>query len=181
MADDIRHLFESRHVNDYLGIGKDQLHHWVQNKGLISPAVKESGRGGRNKFSFKNLLDLALIKELVNFGIELNVIKEIAGSGVLDLNYAGSYLGSKTTVDIWRTFKSSREKYEKNGCVLIIDQEGEDKGHIHELSDGHFGLASYVRSCFTRRFSDDIPTKNLLIININELVHDIEEKTGMKL
>jgi len=69
--------FESRHIQDILGIDKNKLFFWTQTKQLLKPEIEEKGRGGRSKFSFVNLLNLALIKELSEFGIELNAIKNI--------------------------------------------------------------------------------------------------------
>ena len=77
MSNDVQRLFESKHVREYLEIDKDHLHHWVNNKGLVKPVIEAGGRGGRNKFSFENLFFLALIKELLGFGVDLRTIREI--------------------------------------------------------------------------------------------------------
>jgi len=77
MSHDTRRLFESRHIQKYLDITKDRLHHWVQAKRLIRPAERGRGRGGRHKFSIDNLLYLAIIQQLNGFGFELNAIEEI--------------------------------------------------------------------------------------------------------
>lgn len=68
---------ESRHIQDILDISKDQLLHWVKTMRLVKPIVTGKGRGGRSKFSFKNLLEIAIVKEMLNFGLDLNSIVKI--------------------------------------------------------------------------------------------------------
>ena len=70
-------LFESKHIQELIGIDKNRLFFWVQTKGLICPEQQGRGRGGCSRFSFGNLLDIALIKELRDFGINFNEIKKI--------------------------------------------------------------------------------------------------------
>jgi len=45
---------------------------------LLKPEIEEAkGIGTRSKFSFKNLLELATVKEMLNFGFSLDTIKLI--------------------------------------------------------------------------------------------------------
>jgi len=117
MADDKRQYFESRHVQQYLGISKDKLFHWVHNKRLIEPAILGEGRGGRNQFSLENLLDLALINEMTTFGIELNMIAYILRA-LRDWELWEDKKGRPTT--IWGQIKSKRKHYDKKGCFLYL-------------------------------------------------------------
>jgi len=74
---DISQTYESRHIKEFLGIDKNQLFHWTQSKKLMRPTYLGEGRGGRSKFSLDDLLTLALIMEINNFGVELNTLKKI--------------------------------------------------------------------------------------------------------
>ena len=67
-------LYTSKDVTNILGIGKNQLSYLVKTR-IITPYEKVRGRGRVHKFSLVNLLQLAVIKELINFGVDLCFIE----------------------------------------------------------------------------------------------------------
>lgn len=75
-------FFTAKDIDTYLGISSNQLFHWVQNKGLIKPAVRGIGRGRSNLFTLEDLATLSLIKLLTNNLIDLWGIKEILEAAV---------------------------------------------------------------------------------------------------
>lgn len=80
MTQAISQLYEARHIEQFLGIDRNQLYHWVVTKRMVQPEIVGKGRGGRSKFSVKNLLFLSLIQELVLMGLDLNFIFEIVST-----------------------------------------------------------------------------------------------------
>lgn len=70
--------FEAKDIKKLLDIDKNKLFYWIKTHRLLKPEVEEaSGTGTRAKFSLKNLLELATVKELLNLGFDLNSIKKI--------------------------------------------------------------------------------------------------------
>lgn len=157
MANDIRQLFESRHVKELLGIDKDKLHHWVQNKRLLKPAVEGKGRGGRNKFSFENLLELALIQELLPFGIELNGIAGIM-KGIREWDEI-----NEKSISLWEAIISKRQYYKKRGAFLLI---------------WHYPYALYGFDFYLvekkELMKTIVDTKSQIIINLLQIIYDVE-------
>ena len=73
--------YEARHINDILGISRNQLFFWVKTHRLVTPDFEQGiGTGNRNRFSRKNLLEMMIIKELSSFGIDLRNIELIKNS-----------------------------------------------------------------------------------------------------
>ena len=69
--------YVAKDIKEILGITPSQLFHWGKTWGIIAPDIKAKGRQGKDKYSFKSLLVLALIQELLNFNMGLKGIKEI--------------------------------------------------------------------------------------------------------
>ena len=70
--------FEAKDIQKLLGIDKNKLFYWIKTHRLLKPEIEEaSGTGTRAKFSIKNLLELATIKELISLGFDLNSIKKV--------------------------------------------------------------------------------------------------------
>jgi len=70
--------FEANDIKKLLGIDKNKLFYWIKTYRLLKPEIEEaSGTGKRSKFSLKNLLELAAIKEMLNLGFDLNSVKKI--------------------------------------------------------------------------------------------------------
>lgn len=153
---------------------------------MIKPDIKSEGRAHKDKYSLKNLLDIALIKELYQFGFEPSQIKNIIQPFRDNPEVPEEYK------DVWSYFKTGREEesewldeedsylvpgYEKAGCLLLIYKEGEeyflhignnDKvlNHIKEEN-----LKSEERGA----------SRSMLIVNLLKIAKELEEDTGEKL
>jgi DNA-binding transcriptional MerR regulator len=165
MTEDIRH-FQSKDICLYLGIDKNRLFHWVVTKRLIRPVVEGKGRGGISLFSFVNILDLALIKELDDFGLELNSIKEIItekinvkGWGESKWSYFKRCQADGITP--WLMIERKRSSY-----LLWTFESGKDGfEEIEEFLKGQDGSGFKVR----------------LLVSLSKIVADIEAKTGVEI
>jgi len=70
--------YQVKDVKKLLGIDKNKLFYWIKTHRLLKPEIEEAkGTGTKVKFSLKNLLELAVIKEMLNFGFDLKSIKKI--------------------------------------------------------------------------------------------------------
>lgn len=66
----------SRSAADIVGISYRQLDYWARTD-LIRPSVADAhGSGGRRRYSYRNLLELKLLKTLLDNGIKLESIRE---------------------------------------------------------------------------------------------------------
>ena len=69
-------FYEAKDIREILGIDKNKLFYWTRTLGLLEPDIeKASGTGTSNKYSLANLIDLAVIKNMVHFGLSLNAIR----------------------------------------------------------------------------------------------------------
>lgn len=69
-------VYSSKEVQKKADISKIQLIHWSQS-GVIIPADDARGRGNRRKYSFQNLVEASICKELNSFRVESNSIKAL--------------------------------------------------------------------------------------------------------
>ena len=70
--------FQAKDIHKLLGIDKNKLFYWIKTHRLLKPEIElASGTGSRSKFSLKNLLELATVKELLSLGFDLSSIKKI--------------------------------------------------------------------------------------------------------
>lgn len=70
--------YEARDVQRILGINRNKLFYWTHSHRLLVPEVAEAaGTGRRARFSMKNLVELAFIQSVVDFGVDLRSIKTI--------------------------------------------------------------------------------------------------------
>ena len=118
MDDEMRDQeFETSEVIAALGIKKEQLSHWIHNKRMIEPLYKGMGRGGRNKYSFENLLDLALIQGFTNLGLDINVINKLL---VFQKKYEPWKNKDGEEISIWEYINSNRRYHDKRGFYLLF-------------------------------------------------------------
>jgi len=76
----IDHRFEARDIQRLLGINRNRLFYWTHTHRLLVPGIAAAdGTGKRAIFSAKNLVELAVMKALVDFGTDLRSIKIIKG------------------------------------------------------------------------------------------------------
>ena len=108
-------VFDTKEMITALSIPKEQLSQWVHYNRMIEPLYRGIGRGGRNKYSYKNLLDLALVKEFACFGIETHGIKLFVKK--LETHFENTE-GEKTS--LWDHINSKRRYYDKRGFYLLF-------------------------------------------------------------
>ena len=140
--------YESRHVKEFLGINKNQLFHWLKTKRLMRPILLGEGRGGRTKFSIDDLLTLSLIKEINEFGIELNTLKKIMAclehvefpnyalnEGMKNDPFIQKHLKKpQVKGSIWDYYRSDRDYFRRLGYSLEISR-GMKRKEIKELKE----------------------------------------------
>jgi len=182
------HLFGSKQAIDLLGIKKEQLRHWVHNKRMIDPAVEGKGRGKRNKLSFTNLLDLALIKKLSDVGIELNHIEEIlieVKKRCLGYLKAEGKPGKKAPM--WTWIRDYRDFYEKQGCFLYISRDKKERTAFIGTEDDILEHAEEEIKDTEEEIQNVVAVKRLrnnesqLIIDVIKIARSLEKATGAKL
>jgi len=68
--------YSGKRAADIVGISYRQLDYWARTD-LVRPSVKDAhGVGSRRRYSYRNLLELKLIKTLLDNGIKLESIRE---------------------------------------------------------------------------------------------------------
>lgn len=178
--------YQSRHVANILGVTKDQLHNWVNILHLVTPERMGRGRSSRNKFSFKDLLDLALIKELYELGFEPGMIKHWLDP------YKGSGMPEEWKGSIWNAYKDGREEedfdeekreweeigYDKIGFLLLFVKT--EEGYKIAKHGPNFQVLEFLRDEFEEGKKSS-KYKTYLIVDIRQIVNEVEEKTGEKL
>ena len=81
--------FSGRQTADVVGISYRQLDYWARTD-LIRPSLTDaSGSGSRRRYSYQDLLELRVVKTLVDAGIKLESVREVF-----------SYLRTHVTGDI---------------------------------------------------------------------------------
>lgn len=76
MQQEYSQLYRSKEIQEIAGISKDKIVHLTR-IGIIEPHTKEEGRGGRNKYSFKNLVEVMICKELSDYHVEPQTMKTL--------------------------------------------------------------------------------------------------------
>lgn len=69
--------YSGSHAASIVGITYRQLDYWART-GLVRPAITEAqGSGSRRHYSYRNLLELRMVKSLLDAGIKLEAIREV--------------------------------------------------------------------------------------------------------
>jgi DNA-binding transcriptional MerR regulator len=101
--------FSGKRAAEIVGISYRQLDYWARTD-LIRPSVADArGSGTRRRYSYRNLLELKLVKTLLDNGIKLESIRE-----------AFSYLRDQLGEDV----AAARLVIAGNSAVLV--REGDD-------------------------------------------------------
>jgi len=159
MAHDLSRIqFTAKDIYKILGVDKNQLFHWINTHRLLEPDIEEGGgRGKRRIFSRKNLLELAIITQMHNYGIELRWIREI--KKLLDSQSIRAKCEDGKWLPVWEKYVRNTRKFnlydwafaaeietrirfyfdpdrKRINFYTLIGQEQEkwDKGEVRKLS-----------------------------------------------
>jgi DNA-binding transcriptional MerR regulator len=74
---DISTSFSGTRTAEIVGITYRQLDYWARTD-LVRPDVSDAkGSGSRRQYSYRNLLELRIIKQLLDAGIKLEVVRDV--------------------------------------------------------------------------------------------------------
>ncbi len=69
--------FSGRQTSEVVGISYRQLDYWARTD-LIRPSLTDaSGSGSRRRYSYQDLLELRVVKTLIDAGIKLESVREV--------------------------------------------------------------------------------------------------------
>jgi DNA-binding transcriptional MerR regulator len=77
MSDVMDEGFSGKRAAEIVGITYRQLDYWARTD-LIRPSVSDaSGSGSRRRYGYRNLLELKVVKNLLDAGIRLELVREV--------------------------------------------------------------------------------------------------------
>lgn len=161
-----------------LGMSRDDISYLVTKRRLVKALVQGRGKGKRTRLSFRNLLDLALIKMLRRGGLDLNVIEDIR----LSKEMARWENGEKKTVNqnLWDIFAEARANGESEYIDLMIHPDGK-KWAWGVYSDVGGAHAIYFPSDRKSFQENPLDSSLMIFVRLHYIVKKLEEKTGEKL
>lgn len=183
-------------VKKIVGMDRNTLFYCVKTLGLIRPIQRMPKA---ILYDLLNLLDLALIQELLSLGITQGTIRAILNEPVtlndlMNQVYMSAWKEGKT---IWENYEDNRGVYEDKGCVLILMKK-EDSGHSYTMMPYRDAL-EYLDVIWLRRVPElkktyrdgtirttkpgTIPTPfgHAVMVDIFGLVNNIESSAGERL
>lgn len=189
-------LYTAADVKKIVGMDRNTLFYCVKTLGLIRP-VQQKPKA--ILYDFLNLLDLALIHDLLSLGITQGTIRAILNEPVTlnDLMvqvYMSAWKEGKT---IWENYEENRGIYEDGGCVLIFMKK-EDGGHSFAMMPYKDAL-EYLEAIWLRKVPElktthrggtirttkpgtiPMPFGHAVIVDISGLVNKLESSAGERL
>ncbi|TFH37620.1 MAG: MerR family transcriptional regulator [Anaerolineales bacterium] len=129
--------YSAKEVYRLLGVNKNQLFHWISTHRLLRPDIDEGGgRGKKRVLSRNNLLELTLIIQLLQYKIDLKLIKQIKAGMDEWERFAINKNGKWIEADIPRQKGSKRfDLYE------WAFETGEEARFMLALEEGSYRLA----------------------------------------
>ena len=77
MGDSTDNHFSGTQATEIVGISYRQLDYWARTD-LVRPSVADArGSGSRRHYSYRNLLELRMVKSLLDAGIRLESVREV--------------------------------------------------------------------------------------------------------
>ena len=77
MGDSTDNHFSGKQATEIVGISYRQLDYWARTD-LVRPSVADArGSGSRRHYSYRNLLELRMVKSLLDAGIRLESVREV--------------------------------------------------------------------------------------------------------
>jgi DNA-binding transcriptional MerR regulator len=128
-------------------------------KGLLSPSVGASGSGSRRIYSEKNLIEIGVIRELVDYRFPTKIVKPIIdalgerldkqkGDYDIVIVYSKQRIAASMDADAWvADLKiSTRSKFKYEAANLVFGER--------PLSDGSFARTPYTGSAVVISVAD---------------------------
>ena len=69
-------IFRNKDIVEITGLTMRQIVNWTD-KGLIVPVLEANGAGSKREYSFRNILEIAIIRELFEIGFGIWRVKKI--------------------------------------------------------------------------------------------------------
>lgn len=77
MGDSNQNYFSGTQASEIVGISYRQLDYWARTD-LVRPSVADAkGSGSRRHYNYRNLLELRMVKSLLDAGIKLESVREV--------------------------------------------------------------------------------------------------------
>ncbi len=73
----VEQSYSGKKVTEIVGISYRQLDYWTRTELVVPSIEKGEGSGRRRRYSYKDLLELRVIKNLIDGGIKVEKIREI--------------------------------------------------------------------------------------------------------
>ena len=110
-----REIFTNSNVIKICELPQRRIVHWTQ-VGLVEPVIEASGAGSKRHYSYKNLLEFGLCKELFDLGLGIQsvkgILKDLRSDGDLEAwveNYESYFMQIARRFEEW--FKTAHDSY----------------------------------------------------------------------
>lgn len=161
--------------------GRDRLFYWIKHKDLNIELEEEAkGRGKRSSLSLENIFELAVVKELANWGIDLSTIGNFLKAGPTFKTFKSENGKLKQIKDkhFARFLESVCYSYRKEAgkhrdFIVLIHKDENDNSRF--LPIGSFYFIEDLIKDEKFDFGDSI-----LILDLYKILRNIEVKTGEK-
>ena len=188
-----KRYYSPKEIKNLLGVDSKNLFYWGRTWGFIRPDKRGSGRGSKNQYSLFSLIKIALIQELLSYGMSSQAIESIFG--LLDERRAeASEVPQSTPSDarkrperkhnVWTRIQETPAHFKEEGALIFIDNVTNHRGKESA------GILLTYREAAWQLNEDlldpegagpNLHYKSTLIINLGEIIRFIEDKTGEKL
>ena len=155
-------------------ISQNQLVHWAE-KGIVPPSAQDAdGHGSYRLYTFKDLVKMAVVKELLGLGMSLRTIRVILDS-MIDAKYGDRVRGGdeKLYANLWDGLSKNREAFRYLMRFGRIYSRRDDS--LAETDAGE--VYSFVESISLPKSVRE-PVTHALFVNILDIVESIESVTG---
>jgi len=150
-------LYRSKDIQRIAEVKKDKLVHWTR-IGIIKPVQDAKGRGSSRLYSFRNLIEAMICRELNLFNLDTHMMGVIV-NGHLDAKIRKGY----SFWEIIEKRKWREEIIEEGGILAILDSPVED-GLPYALM---IGKKEQIVELFSKH-------KSFLVINLGKILKEAE-------
>ncbi len=171
-------LFEAKDIHRFLGIDKNKLFYWMKTYRLVTPVKEAEGTGTRSQFSFKNLLELAVVKELADLGYNLRTIQRL--KKYLDTKRLSRIGDRVTDMDVFERILDW-ERGAEGGKALQINKKNNSYQMRYVHLDGVKGPDGRTSVVEEEIIFDDIKDPDFrptswIQIDLSEILRDLRDK-----